>query len=245
MGRAIGELVLTVLGCDGSYPGPGGACSGYLVRAGATTLWVDAGPGTLAQLQLHAALDEVDAVVLTHEHPDHWTDIEGFAVACTYGPGRPGVPVLAPAGLRSLVRGGLDGVFSWREVADGDRMELGEMAISFSRTDHGPETLALRLDAGDSSLGYSADSGPGWSLAALGARLDLAICEATFTARDEGRLQHLSGRQAGTTAREAGVGRLLVTHRWPAVPEHEVLEEAAGAFGAGVEAAEVGRSYRL
>jgi ribonuclease BN (tRNA processing enzyme) len=243
VGRGVGALVLTVLGCDGSYAGPGGACSGYLLRGGGATVWIDAGPGTLAQLQLHVPLAQVNAVVLSHEHPDHWTDIEGFAVACTYGPGRPGVTVLAPAGLRSLVRGDLEDVFAWQEVTDGEGVAIEGMRITFSRTDHGPETLALRLDYGDRSLGYSADTGPSWSLEALGPGLDLALCEATFTAGDEGRLQHLSARQAGASARSAGVPRLLLTHRWPTVPPDTVLEEGAGAFGSAVEVAEMGRSY--
>ena len=77
-------LTLTVLGCSGSYPGPGQACSGYLVRSGGTTVWLDAGTGTLANLQLHVGLDQVDAIVLSHQHPDHWSDIDNFYVACKY-----------------------------------------------------------------------------------------------------------------------------------------------------------------
>ena len=46
-------LSVTVLGCDGSYAGPGGACSGYLVSSGDTHVWLDCGPGTLANLQQH------------------------------------------------------------------------------------------------------------------------------------------------------------------------------------------------
>ena len=45
---------LTVLGCSGSYGAPaGGACSGYLVRAGDANIWMDCGNGTFANLQQH------------------------------------------------------------------------------------------------------------------------------------------------------------------------------------------------
>lgn len=77
-------MSLTVLGCCGSYPGPGQACSGYLVRAIGTSVWVDAGTGTLANLQRHVRLQEVDAIVLSHEHPDHWMDLTGAYVAAKY-----------------------------------------------------------------------------------------------------------------------------------------------------------------
>ena len=44
---------LTVVGCSGSYPGPGDACSGYLVQGGGVNVIIDMGPGTLANLQQH------------------------------------------------------------------------------------------------------------------------------------------------------------------------------------------------
>jgi len=227
---------LTVLGCNGSYPGRDGACSGYLVQGAETTIWLDAGPGTMANLQRHVELEEVDAVVLTHEHPDHWTDIEGYAVACQWGLNRLHVPVYGPAGLRRAM-GERTPVFDWHTVEDGSVVDIKGLRCTFSRTDHGPETLAVRVDGDDRSLGYSADSGPGWSLEALGPGLDLALCEATFLRDRECTVPHLSGRQAGETARAAGAARLMITHVWPTIPPALVAAEAAEAFSASVEIA--------
>src|ERR1700722_14911647 len=84
---------LTVLGCDGSWPGPGGAGSGYLVQAGGTTLLLDAGPGPFAALQGWIDPAGIAAVVLSHSHPDHWSDLESFAVWAGFGPGRDTLPV--------------------------------------------------------------------------------------------------------------------------------------------------------
>lgn len=236
-------LTLVVLGSDGSYPGPGGACSGYLVGAGDTRVWLDAGSGTLANLQRHLALADVDAVVLSHAHPDHWTDIEGFYVACRYYLGRRGVPVYAPRGLSSLVRGiDDDGTLSWREIGDGDGVEIGPVRFRFSRTDHPVETLAARADAGGRSLAYSADTGPGWALSSLG-RADLALVEASFLSDKEGLVQHLSARQAGITARQAGAGRLVITHVAPGVDRAAAQQEAAASFGAPPEVALPGCRY--
>ena len=238
-------LAVTVLGCSGSYPGPGGACSGYLVDDGSTRVWLDAGSGTLANLQRHSALDAVDAVVLSHEHPDHWADIEGYHTVLRFVTCRQGLPVYAPAGLRGRTYQDTEPWMAWHEVADGDRVAVGSLSMTFSRTDHGPETLAVRVDGGDRSLGYSADTGPGWSLSALGPGLDLALCEATVPGDDEGRLQHLSARQAGETAREAGVGRLLLTHLWPTLDVDRSRREGSEAFGAEVELAAVHARYEL
>ena len=236
-------LTVTVLGCSGSYAAPGGACSGYLVDDGTTRVWMDAGAGTLANLQRHVALADVDAVVLSHEHPDHWSDIEGWNNVLRFVLRRTGFPVYAPAGLRSRTYDDTAPQMAWHDVADGDVVPVGTLTFAFSRTDHGPETLGMRVDANGGSIGYSADTGPGWSLEALGPGLDLALCEATMDTDQEGTLQHLSARQAGASAREAGVTRLVLTHLWATVDPDRSRAEGSEAFGAPVEVAAVGARY--
>lgn len=240
-------MILTVLGCDGSFAGPGGRGSGYLVEAGREVLWVDAGPGTLGELQAHRSLSDLTGVVVSHEHPDHRSDIDGLAVAVRFGPygDRRGLPVYAPGGVRECCYFSEWDVFDWRTVTGGDSTNHGSIRLAFSRTDHGPETLAVRIDADRASVGYSADSGPGWSFRALGPGIDLAVCEATWSAEHEGKGGHMSGRQAGATAREAGVGELLLTHRAPWVPAEAVAEEGADAFGRKVYQAVAGARYQV
>jgi ribonuclease BN (tRNA processing enzyme) len=248
MGVGVTEtsLSVTVLGCCGSFPGAGGACSGYLVDDGTTRLWLDAGSGTMANLQKHVSLDDVDALVLSHEHPDHWQDLEGLVIALKHVTGRTGFPVYAPAGLRGHTYHPTEPAIAWHDVTDGDRVEVGTLALSFSRTDHPPETLAVRVDAaGGGALAYSADTGPGWSLEALGSGIDLALCEATVPIAQEGRMQHLSARQAGASARAAGVRHLVLTHLWPMLDPEESRADGADAFGAPVEVASTGARFAV
>ena len=239
-------LSVTVLGCSGSYPGPGGACSGYLLDDGTTRIWLDAGSGTMANLQRHIGVEQLDAIVLSHEHPDHWSDLEGWRIVWQYRLERTtGFPVYAPAGLRAHTYEPESPALAWHDVTSGDKVTVGTMDFSFSRTDHDPETLGMRVDAGGRSFGYSADTGPAWSLEALGPRLDLALCEATMTTEEEGTLQHLSARQAGSTARAAGARRLVLTHLWSTLDPEQSRIEASKTFGAPVEVASVGSRYEL
>ena len=241
----LNGLRVTVLGCSGSYPGSAQACSGYLVRSGGVMVWLDAGPGTLANLQTHIGLRDVDAIVLSHHHPDHWSDIEGFFVACRYVIGRSGIPVYAPRGIEDLLRVGTwtNPTFEWQRISDGTAVTIGPMTLTFSRTDHPGETMAVRVDAGGRSLGYSADTGPGWSLEALGPGLHLALCESTFLRDREGSYQHLSAGQAGATGKAARVERLLLTHLWPTIDRKQALAEASATFGAEVELAVMNETY--
>lgn len=238
---------LTVLGCDGSYPGPGGASSGYLVQHESASVWLDAGSGTLANLQRHVAIEDLDAVLITHEHVDHWSDLEHLAVAARYVVNRPAIPLYCEPDLVEAMRvGAASEVFAWTRIGPSSKLDIAGMTFTFSRTDHPVDTLAVRVDASGRSLGYSADSGPGWGLAQLGAGLDLALCEATFLAEKEGTLgHHMSAEQAGATARAAGVGRLVITHLWPRTDRRAAQEEAAAAFGAAVQVASVGDRYEV
>ena len=239
-------LTLTILGCSGGYAGAGGACSGYLVRSETTSVWLDAGPGTLANLQRHIDIDALDAIVLSHEHPDHWRDIDGLYVAYAYGERRPRqVAVYAPAGVRELTYFDTDRLFTWHTTSDATTEVIGDLTVSFSRTDHGPETLAVRVEAGGRALAYSADTGPGWSFAAFGQPVDVALCEATLTADREGSVQHLSARQAAAAASAGGAEKLIVTHVWPETDPHEQGAQAAAAFAGEVAVAAIGDEYAV
>jgi len=243
-----GEAVtLTVLGCDGSWPGPGGAGSGYLLRVGDTVVVLDAGPGTFATLQRVCDPAEVDAVVITHHHHDHWTDLFAMDTEARFGRRRhrTALPVYAPARVAALAGADSTTSLEWHEITHGSRAGIGEASCAFHRTDHAEETLAVRIDGGGRALGYSADTGPAWSPEALGNGLDLLLCEATYTEEHEGTAGHLSGRQAGAAARAAGAQRLVITHRWPTIDARAVADEAEAAFGGPVEQAAIGKEFTL
>jgi ribonuclease BN (tRNA processing enzyme) len=242
---------LTILGNSGSYPGPGGACSGYLVQGGGVNVLLDMGPGSLANLQRHIGLDEVSAVVLSHRHPDHWTDLTGLEVALQYGLQIEGLAVYGTAETGRMaveLASGLSPTMVWHDVADGSTVDIGALRLTFARTEHYVETLAVRIDEVDTglSLAYSADTGPGWSFSSLGPGIDLALCEATNLADREGPgVLHLSARQAGVMARAAGVRRLVLTHLWPGGDPEAYRREGEEAFGAPVELAITNERYTL
>jgi ribonuclease BN (tRNA processing enzyme) len=241
-------VTLTVLGCSGTYPGEGGACSGYLVRSPGASLVVDLGAGTLANLQRHLALGEVDAVVLSHVHPDHWLDLPVLRNAMRYVLGIGGLPVYGTAEtwlMAEVIIGELPPTMLWHNIDESSVVEVGDQVVRFSRTDHPVETLAVRVDAAGRSLLYSADTGSAWYPRETGADVDLMLCEASLQPDHEGQVQHLSARQAGKLARTLGAGRLVVTHVVPGVDAEAQLGMAEQAFGGPVELATANRSYEV
>lgn len=246
---------LTVVGGSGSAPGPASAASAYLVEHDGYRLLVDLGSGAFGALQRHLDPADVDAVVLSHLHPDHFLDLCPYVVHRRYGPAGPlpRIPVLGPAGTHERLalaydphsRAGLRDVFSFGAVTPGER-ELGPFRLRFDRVNHPVETHAVRIEAGGRALTYSGDTGISDALVRLAAGSDVLLCEASYSGdAPYPPGLHLSGRQAGEHAAKAGVGRLLVTHVPPWVPAEPVGAEAAAAFGGPSELVTAGSVHPI
>ena len=235
-------LTLTVLGCDGSYAGPGGACSGYLLSYGQTHVWLDCGPGTLANLQEHVSLHDLTALVVSHSHPDHMGELAVARNALGYYFDRTAVPLYGTSDTRErllVAKGGrIDEVFAWNTITDRSEFDVGDLHFRCVVTDHPVETLALRVDTPDgTTFAYTSDTGSAWSVESLGSDIDLLLCEATFPEDQAGEFAHLTASEAGAAARTAGVHRLVLTHLLPGADHALARKEGARTFGADVEIA--------
>lgn len=226
---------LRVLGSSGGYPAPGNPNTGFLLEHGEVRLWIDAGTGTFAELQRHMDFTKVDAILISHAHADHSADLYPVHVAVRYGIGGGlRIPLYAPPGAREVLGSFLDpdGVEKLSEALDfhvideGETAEVAGVRFTFLRTDHPIHTLAIRGEISAETFTYSADTGPGADLAGFAQGSDLLICEATYQDDKMGAPLHLSARQAGRTARIAGVRELALTHVWPTFDPGVSLEEA-------------------
>ncbi len=240
-------MQLTVLGCDGSWPGPGGACSSYLLQTPTAAVLVDMGTGSLANLQQHMAPRDLDAVILSHEHPDHCSDIHSLDVLLNKGPERrSGLPVYASSGIyeQTFPRWDSGSKFQWTVIENADELEIGDLYFTFSRTVHPPVTHALRVDHGDRTLVYTADTDDTWSMKSLGNNIDLALCEAATLANKEAP-GHMNSIQAAQLALDAGASSLMLTHIRPGYDHELMRKEAELVFGGEVLLAETGVSYEI
>lgn len=231
--------VLTVLGCSGTHAGAGQACSSYLVEHDGYRLLLDCGNGALANLQQRIDVSDLDALLLSHLHPDHFADVYGLYYALRFHPEGPlALPVYAPAGAERFIGQLLPAdarfgqVCRFAEAAAGDRLALGSLEVALFAADHPVEGLAWRIHAGEKVLAYSGDSGPTPALVDCARDADLFVCDATWLERDAPHPPgvHMTGAQAGAHAAAAGAKALLVTHVYPRIDRDEVAAEAAGAY---------------
>lgn len=249
-------LELTILGSAGSHPGVGRLCSGYLVRSGSTSLLLDAGNGSTANLQRLLPYRSLDAIVISHRHVDHCVDLIGAFYALRFGdPLGRRIPLFGAAEVHAMLTGMLstdtamdfDEVFAHQQVGDGDTADVGPMQLHFADSIHSVPTVSTRIEVGGASLVYSGDSAGGPMLVDLARGADLLLCEATWTgdAEDHPPGMHLTGRGAADIAREAGVGRLVLTHIAGATDRAQLLAEARERFDGPIDLAEELRTYVL
>jgi ribonuclease BN (tRNA processing enzyme) len=251
---------LTVLGVSAARPNAGGACSGYLVEAGGRRYLVDCGPGVLSALLLRHRLTEVDAILLSHAHPDHCLGLVMVRQDLVHGPPphrETPLPLYAPEAARgtldALGEAFDDGFAFWSEAFDvrwydvEGPLVLDGVDVQLAATNHYVPTAAMRFETDDGVLVYTADTGPSDAVTRLASGADLLLAEATMAVREDGNggWGHLSAVEAGEMARTAGVRRLLLTHYFTESDPDRICELAARAAGAGIEVdlAREGRSY--
>lgn len=245
---------LDVLGCSGTYPRAGGPASGYLLSHQSTHILCDAGFGTFVELIDRIEPDRLDAVVLSHRHPDHCVDFLALHHALAFGPyERRGLPVFCAPGLEARIAdflGAGEGhvlyeVFDFHEVGETNHVDVGPFYLRFAAAAHSVPTIATRFEADGRSITYSADTGPGGGFPGLAKGSNVMLCEASIEGeRDEHHfVHHLTATEAGQTARDSGVEKLILTHLPPSLDSEQVLAEARAAFGDGVVLASPGDVY--
>jgi ribonuclease BN (tRNA processing enzyme) len=248
---------LTVLGCSGTYPGPDSACSSYLIEHDGFRLMLDAGNGATGTLQRHCDLRDVDAVVISHLHGDHYLDLVTYTYARHYHPdgAAPRLPVHGPSTIASQLASAfakqgvqemLDEVYDFRPVDGARRLEIGPFTVELAAVNHPVETYGVRLSADGRSLAYSADTGTSDSLVDLARDTDLFLCEASFLdGEDNPPGIHLTGRQAAEHAVRAQAGRLVLTHLVPWGDPQRALAEAQAVFDGDLVLASTGAHFEV
>lgn len=244
---------MTVLGSCGAWPAAGRACSGYLIEEDGFHLLVDPGYATLPRLLRHVSAADVDAVLVSHGHPDHCADLNPLLRARALNQDSvPKLPVHALPGsldrVLALDRPGmLEDALTMRAFTVGGRFEIGPFTVDTWALPHFVPNAGLRLTGGGHVLAYTGDTGPCRELVELARDADLFLAEATYPDQvppEDARFLS-SARQAGEYASRAGAGRLMLTHLWPGTLPAMALRAARETYDGEVKVATEDETVRL
>jgi len=261
---------VTVLGKSPSYTDAGGACSGYLVEEDDVRVLLDCGNGVFGKMRKFVDYVDVDAVVLSHLHADHFLDLVPFSYALIYAPRQQPVPVdrwpgtdnparpvlYAPQGAAEVFRrvtGAwgpedlIEKAFDLREYDQADLLEIGSLRVRFHQVPHFlPNTNAVEFSStnGGGRLTYGADHSPTEELIDFARDTDLLLIEATLPRPErDGVRGHITPAEAGEHARRANARRAVLVHISDELDTDWAESCATEAFGHPVKVAREGDVY--
>jgi ribonuclease BN (tRNA processing enzyme) len=249
-------MKMTILGSSGSTPTRINPASGYLIEHDGTTMWMDAGTGTFMELARLTDPGQLDAVVISHMHVDHCSDLFGLYGYLAYGPSDGGpIPVFLPDGGAKMFAdfaGAGEGhvfhdVLTFTEVGARDTAQVGALSLSFGTSIHSVTANVTRIAAAGKTLVYSGDAGPGGDLQEMASGADMLLCEAKLSGlRDaETYAYHLTAGEAGEIASWAGAGHLVLTHIPHDTDPEQAIDEASGHFSGRVSYAAPGTVFEI
>ena len=222
-------MILTMLGVNGPYPSPKGACSGYLLTSdsGRTKILIDCGSGVLGRLLNECTARDLNAVILTHLHFDHMSDmlpmnyllkaagIESLKVLCPQTPDK----------VRKILEGGALDLYPMKDLT------IGEMKIEFLPVSHPVEAYAVRVFCDGKTFVYTSDTNECDALTLFSNEADLLLADAGLL-RDDWTIKkpHMTPGMCARLARDAGARMLVLTHINPSYNAEAVLDEAVNDY---------------
>ena len=251
-GDSSGALRLDIVGAGPAYSDrPGATGAAYLVRHEATAILLDLGQGAFPRLAGLIDPGTLDAVLVSHLHPDHFIDLVPLRHFLRWGPGHPRhVRVAGPGGLGDRIdalhaepgftRAALD-----LEALEPGPMRIGSIAVQVARVTHAAESFGFRLTAGDGpGLVYSGDCGRAEDLDPVVRPGDVLLSEVSFGPGPvPADAAHLDGPAVGSLAARTGAGRVLLTHLLMGHDESETLTSTQAVFGGPVALVQPGDRF--
>lgn len=215
---------LDVVGAGPAYTDrPGATGAAYLLRHAGSSLLLDLGQGSFPRLAGLVDPADLDAVVISHLHPDHFIDLVPLRHYLRWEQPRRRVRVLGPAGLADRLDalhgepGFAAAALDIEAVTEGSWV-IGAFELAAGRVRHTDSSFGFRVrpaGAGPDAPGlvYSGDCGRAEDLDALARPGDTLLCEVSF---GPGPIiagaEHLDGPTVGDLATRVKAGRVLLTH---------------------------------
>jgi ribonuclease BN (tRNA processing enzyme) len=246
---------LTVLGAGPAYTNRLGATgAAYLVRDGQTTILLDFGQGSFPRLMSEIEPSALDAIFVSHLHPDHFIDLVPLRHYLRYHfvPARR-VRVYAPGGLDERLDalhgepGFTAEALDVSALAEG-RVRVGGFVVEAGLVTHTEESYGFRVaaDGGGPGLVYSGDCGRADDLAPLIRPGDALLIEVSFGAGPApAGAQHLNADAVGDLAAATGAGRVLLTHIGMDHDEAATIEAVRVRYDGPVDLMEPGRRLTI
>lgn len=237
-------MKVTVLGCEGPFPGPYGATSGYLVEAENTNILLDCGSGVISRYQRYYGLSKLKYIILSHLHSDHVADMMVLRYALDIMKSKnmitEPVNVYCPQTPHDVFEDfNFKDVFNLNIINEEVTLNLEGIEISFKKMAHPVETYAVKMKKDGKIFLYSGDTAYNENLIYFANKADLFLCDGNFLTGMKG--PHLTAAEAADIARKAECKKFVLTHLSPLISIKDYYDEAIKFF----ENTEIARDFEV
>lgn len=223
-------MKLTTLGCWGAYPYKDAGTTSYLLTGhNGFQLLVDCGSRAVNELEKEVSPLDLDAVIISHYHPDHVADLGVLRHYLQLYPKHLWQPKVLPIyghdeDTYEFSKLTLDGVSEGIAYDVSGTQTIGPFQITFLKTIHPVPCYAFRIvePATDQIFVFTADTGYFDGLEAFAKDADLFLADVYLYEGNENHIAHLTSKEAGMLADAAHVKKLVLTHM-PPIPHESII----------------------
>jgi ribonuclease BN (tRNA processing enzyme) len=250
-------MKLHVLGSGSCIVSQERCSSGYLVESENDLVMVDSGAGTSDMLRRKGVVtDEIDAIINTHRHPDHISDLIPIIqdkVVRSFQKEESGIGLYGPDKHKDYLKSRI--FYEMKENSEnfdssfGFNLEIGNIEkvssvsgfdIDSFPADHGPKgfkCVSLKISRKEKTIFFTGDTDYFEDLAenASGADLIVADCSKPDEKKVEG---HMTPTECAKLAEEAGADVLLLSHLYPEAEDSNLIQAAEKVFKGEIEVAD-------
>jgi len=244
-------MEVTILGCSGGYPGPGQAASGYLLTIKDKKVLIDCGSGVFSNLQLHVPLNGLDAILITHLHADHYSDLMVMRYAidmnAKHGMQFREVPIFAPRSPENIIHSlSSDWGYKIGYIGEGMELPLFGAKARFFRTSHPVECYGIRVEFEGKVFVYTSDAAVDSLFAGNLDDADLCVMDCgEIEANRRANMFHMTPKECYSCAKALRVKKTILSHLVPIYDREDVELEARACGEWKYELAQINKTYRV
>lgn len=246
-------MELTTVGSWSPYPRTGEACSGYILEERAARILLDCGHGVFSHLGRYMDPLQLDAVFISHFHPDHCADLQALRhfMRGAFIKGQRTRP------LKVFLPDDNQGDLAyWQQIKEVEIIivqdkwsyHLSDIKLSFHLMSHSILTYGIKAETEQSSFFYTADTSLDEGLVEASQGVDLLLAETTFRSFEQdlaAATGHMTTADAAYWAQKADAGKLLAGHFWPGFDQQELRADLAALYEGQFEMAAAGLKLQI
>lgn len=225
---------MTVIGYRSGYPKAGEATSCYLIQDEDTSIVIDLGAGSLSILQKFIELEEIDALILTHYHPDHFSDIlclkQGIMIKQQLGKIKKTLTIYAPEDDFYFKQLKWNTTIKAVKIDQHKEIQFNQLNITFMKTEHTIFGLAVKVTKGQQSLVYTSDTELKPSLVDFSKNCTLLITECSLYKNPSGIAGHMDIEDVKQLVLQSHPENVIITHIPPYGDNTHILNEIQASY---------------